>query len=914
MQKTKYLLFLSFCLLIPTSAKALSVGEIKNRDFCNTKKTELAYANPDGSLSNKACYDSYEEAKTVMNTSTEDGSDNLVIIEDGMIVDAKYAFIDYDQKISSTTYIYKNKNDTSSYSYIKGGPSDDAVLLEVDYPTKRIKIKVAGLTGWIHKYEDDQTTSSSSYGSNQYDIIPVSWTKSPSFYEVGVVSDTKEEYIRHALPQNLLGTKPTNYIKFGKKPPMLNNGKYYSYDGIYFYKDIKTMINDYKAGNYNNAVNSNEPYYNFYLYLNYRTKSNYTGEDIDKYIKDVKKYTASNSKFYDSGKYFESAQNNYGINLALMFSVGANESAYGTSNIAMTKNNLFGLNAVDTSPGESASMYASVEDCINTYAYSWLSYGFIQPGDWRWHGSNLGTKDQGLNVKYASDPYWGESAAARYYELDKYYDFQDYNSYEQAVLKEKSDTGIKAYKDPNGLPVSSQFYKFYLKNVPIVILKEVTGPAVNGNTTWYQITSDPTLDPNTLEYIGDSKSNPRYTYDWNKMLVYVPASYFVKINTKETTNLLQNPIDQGGEEEKPTPSPSTSPTPSPTPSPTVSPTPSVSPTPTPSPSPTPSPTDTPILPNNPNSSLKEKVNNNYYFNELTMSDNKVTVSGHLSIQGVNNPKDKTKNYMIFKNVLTNKEYYYKLDSWTGSFIMTNPEESIKYDYTGGWFKSTLDLSFLPQGDYQMYVEVANSDSKVRRNFNNLFYKEITRKNTSSTKRGYQFLMNYLERSMPMELTIRDEGLISSKNPPTRDMMYNSYTTLTLSGSKLRIRGTSHNVGVNYSANTNVERTVVLENIQTFIRKVYNAGSITTGDYQVTLKVSDGFDKTRVWYDTTIDINNLNTGVYAIYLKTKAGSNEDYGELNDILFKTLNQQTTINGKKAYLRRVNNKRYRIELVIE
>ena len=900
MKKLKYLLF-SLCILVPISTNALSASEIKNRDFCNTKKVELAYANIDGSLSNKACFDTYQEAKKVMDSETDNDSDNLVIIENGMIVDAKYALIDYEQKYA-ITYIYKNKNDTSAYSYIKGGDSDDAVLLEVDYSSKKAKIKVSGLVGWIHKYEDDQTASSETYGYNQYDIIPLSWAKTPSYYEVGNLKDSNgkviEEYIRHVLPNNLFGTKPNTYIKYGKKPAMLNLGKYYSYDGIYFYNNIKTMINDYKNNVYTNAINKDDPYYNFYLYLNYRTKSNYTSDDIDQYIELVKKYTADTSKFYSSGKYFEDAQNNYGINLALMFAVGANESTYGTSAIAMSKNNLFGLNAVDSSPGESASIYESVEDCINTYAYSWLSYGYIQPGDYRWHGSNLGNKNQGLNVKYASDPYWGESAAARYYELDKYYDFQDYNSYQQAVLKANYEDGIKVYKDPNGLAVSSKYYRYYLKDSPIVILKEVTGPSVDGNTTWYQITSDPNLNPDNMEYIGDSKSNPRYLYYWDKMLVYVPATYFVKINIQDGENLLQvkeeNP-NPGEGEEKPTPSPS--------------------PSPTPSPSPSPSPIS-PILKENPNSNLITKTNNNYYFNQLEMKEHKLTISGHLSIQGMNNLKTNTKNYMIFKNMLTNKEYYYKLDSWTGSFEMNNPEESVKYDYSGGWFKSTLDLSFLPQGDYQIYIEVASDNYKVRRNFNNLFYKEITRKNTSSSGRGYQFLMNYLERSMPMELTIRDNGLISSKNPPTNDMMYNTYTTLTLSGTKLRLRGTSHNVGINYSSSAPVERTLVFENISTFKRKTYDIGSITTGDYQVTLKVSDGFDKTRVWYDTTIDLAsaNLESGVYAIYFKTKVSDKEDYGELNDILFKTLDQQTTINGKKVFLRRVNNKRYRIELVIE
>ena len=44
----------------------------------------------------------------------------------------------------------------------------------------------------------------------------------------------------------------------------------------------------------------------------------------------------------------------------------------------------------------------------------------------RYYGGYLGDKASGMNVKYASDPYWGEKAAANYYSFDKKYGLQDY--------------------------------------------------------------------------------------------------------------------------------------------------------------------------------------------------------------------------------------------------------------------------------------------------------------------------------------------------------------------------------------------------------------------------------------------------------------------------------------------------------
>jgi len=191
---------------------------------------------------------------------------------------------------------------------------------------------------------------------------------------------------------------------------------------------------------------------------------------------------------------------------------------------------------------------------------------------------------------------------------------------------------------------------------------------------------------------------------------------------------------------------------------------------------------------------------------------------------------------------------------------------------------------------------------------------MVRKFTTSNNKGFLFQMNYYDSQVPLELTVRNEGLISSVNPPTNDIMYNTFSKLELTGNNLHIRGTSHNVGIEYSQNTNVERTIILENTSTYQRYAYNASSITNGDYKVNLIVSDGLDKTRAWFDTSLDISNLQQGIYAIYIKTKGAGGEDYGELNDLLYTEINQKTTINGKSVYLRRVDNKRFRIELVIE
>ena len=566
MKKIIVILILTITFL-NTHVFALSPGEIKIRGtVCQEeeKKIELAYAEDNGTLTTKTCFDTYENAKKEMNSLNDEKSDTLVIIEDGMIIDAKYALIDYDQT-SDTKYtnVYSDKDIKTRITYIKTttSTSDDAVLLELDYETKRIKIKVNDMIGWIPKYEYEGTKT-----NILYDIVPINWVKSANYYEV------TEEKIIHQLPGNIYGNKSAEPLPLGPKPEMLEPGNYYSYDGHYFYKDLKTMIQDYKNNTYTSSVNKDNPYYNYYQYLSFRTKTNYNIDNINHYLE---KNTSSSSKLYKTGELFIKYQDLYGINASLMLAIGINESGWGNSNIAQTKNNLFGLNAVDQTPGESANYFKTVEDCINDYAYTWLSYGYVQPGDTRFKGANLGTKSEGLNVHYASDTYWGEKAASYYYQLDKYFGLQDYNTYQIAVLKENQTDKVYAYKSPNGEKVSNDFYQYKIKNSSVVVLDVINDEKTN--TTWYKIMSDPTLDEN-LNYIGSSKSNPRIEYKILQNQVYVDASYFLLTNKKIEEEEKEDTLP---EEETPTVTPT--PTPSETPN----------PTPTPTPTPTPIP-DTPI--------------------------------------------------------------------------------------------------------------------------------------------------------------------------------------------------------------------------------------------------------------------------------------------------------------------------------
>ena len=136
-----------------------------------------------------------------------------------------------------------------------------------------------------------------------------------------------------------------------------------------------------------------------------RSQSSYRGEEIDTLFNGM---LNKDSKMKDTGKVFVSNQDTYGVNALLITSIRTNESNWGKSSISQKKNNLFGLNATDASPGINANQYSSVAACIEDFANGWMSRGYLYPKDYRYNGGFLGNKASGLNVKYASDPYWGE--------------------------------------------------------------------------------------------------------------------------------------------------------------------------------------------------------------------------------------------------------------------------------------------------------------------------------------------------------------------------------------------------------------------------------------------------------------------------------------------------------------------------
>ena len=525
-KKILLLALFAFCIIIfPKETYAFSSENYKNKSLCGNY--EVAGMHSDGVIDPVACLNTFEEAQAWMK---KNGADDLVVFGKvagkTKILDANLALVDLSVNPETLTYFYTDKEKTSSYTYMDTGSlygGVDGALISASYSNAHgrfvIKVKIGNFTGWIL-----DTT---------YEIVPLTWVKSSSSYTV-TNENIKHNYV-NKIQETYSGSRGSI---IGPKPDMLSPGTYYSYDGKCFYKDRKNMLKDYKNGNYNNAVNKNNEYYNYYMYLSNHTRTSYSSQNIDEYIRNNMGYKmdaygnkaeSGASRLYGKGQFYYYAQEKYGVNALLALSLSRNETGNGTSNLAVNKNNGFGLNAVDSNPYGSASQYVTYAHSILGYASDWITYGYAHPRDWRYFGPQFGDKWIGMNVKYASDTYWSEKMASHYYAFDKAKGLQDYNFYQLGVLKKGA---VWARSDAKNS--AKGIYQYPEAEDGVVIVGEKQGDSVEGNTTWYEVVSDLNIDNNYNEITSGD-------YNWDKT-VYVPATYIKKINKGKNGYISPNEV------------------------------------------------------------------------------------------------------------------------------------------------------------------------------------------------------------------------------------------------------------------------------------------------------------------------------------------------------------------------------------
>ncbi len=444
-----------------------------------------------------------EETVTSMD---EDG--NMQTVESGPKLIENPAEPDKTRKGEPQVVNFRTKNnavtefieqETAKPGYTNGAYGADAVYL--GYANGKYKFMLSGVVGWVKE--------------DEVQVVNLSQAKAVSCYEV------KDGKLLHHIVQDMTTPGYATSLNNGPAPSYLEPGvTYYSYDGHYFYKDYGVMVTDYRKDQRSQSVNPQEPYYNYFQYLPMRSQSSYTGIEVNKMLDGTLK---EGSKMKDTGELFVSNQNTYGVNALLMTGIAANESNWGKSSISQQKNNLFGLNATDKAPGVNANQYESVAACIEDFANGWMSKGYLYPKDYRYNGGFLGNKASGLNVKYASDPYWGEKAANIVWRLDHTMGEKDAGKYTLAVkeIVPKEHVSVNVRKEPSAS--STLLYKTGKAANYVVLVRNQE--AKDG---FYEIQSDGVLDEKRE---GVVKSSGNYSFE--QMYGYMSADYLTLISSSK---------------------------------------------------------------------------------------------------------------------------------------------------------------------------------------------------------------------------------------------------------------------------------------------------------------------------------------------------------------------------------------------
>ena len=490
---------------------------------------EVDVVNDNGQFDQVGCYNSFDEANTVMKRSGNDAvvrhsasySPTKIIAMNAGIA---YAYPMRDGSITLNLNQYNGNKDTympkhrelyyfSTLSYdTDGNGTIHANVTDFD-ATVSLKdvdlIPFKFITNNLNIYLGGNDTTEAKEA-------PFLTKARQSYYQVEQNGNYKELRFVAYSGWAVNGNEPSKVFNtvVGPAAPWINVGDvYYSYNDYDFYTD-RYCTN--KAGTY----------YNYYEFLPLRQKSNIDASAYNLFLQ--QHGYGTDSVLWDTGQLFVDAQNTYGINALMLFAQAACESAWGTSNYAKTRYNLFGYNAFDSDPDQ-ASTFDNVKSAIEKQAGLYLRE-YLNTNDYRFFGSHYGNKGSGIGVKYASSTYYGLTLASIAYSCDKIYNGEDGNlsEYNAMPIGVVNTYGVGIYDAIDGnIMYTTAYGSTYQKNYTVTILEE--------NGDWYKVQSVNYLQ-NGKQF--DTAKQPLTQYDWNNV---------GWIEKKYVTQIGGNAIDSGEE-------------------------------------------------------------------------------------------------------------------------------------------------------------------------------------------------------------------------------------------------------------------------------------------------------------------------------------------------------------------------------
>lgn len=398
-----------------------------------------AVVNNDGSLNiSSTNYSSMDAVPLKNNSEVAVFGDQVVKMQSGMV----YASPSLG---NSVVEVYNSAGGKITYV----APQTEMKYISAD--DRRVKVRVADIDGYVLQSE--------------VSMLPWNAVKNRSYYFVS----------NGNLIHNVRGVNTV----IGKSPGFMSSGiNYYSWDGYLFYLSNGQAVGTHKQ---------------YFQHLPIRSKTSYTADQLLRFINNNTDIEAWEKRYNRQSPLRDKAlidsmikaQNDYNINALFILAAAIHESAWGVSDIATAKKNLYGIKAYDSNPESAAEGFSSFTASVIAFADEYMSRGYTNPASWKYNGGVAGHKGIGVNTWYASDPNWGSRVAGHMYKIDKFLGGADYNRENLYVT-----TGAFNVRNAATTSGSTVLYKYPKANIPVVVLGQVTGQSVSGSTVWYKIISE----------------------------------------------------------------------------------------------------------------------------------------------------------------------------------------------------------------------------------------------------------------------------------------------------------------------------------------------------------------------------------------------------------------------------------------
>lgn len=401
-----------------------------------------------------ATFDSARTAITNPNSQVITTNSQIIKMGSGIV----YSKTDSKQPL---TIIYSDPGLKVQATYITGQQE----MKYLDATESYVKVNVAGMTAYVKQSE--------------VTLVPLATVEGRNYYTTNNARDLVH-YIYNPV------TKTSASYSMGIAPSFMETGKkYYSWDGAEF-----TDTNGQVLGEQ----------YQYFNYLPARTKSTYTAEELDRYINSILaekqalyahnptlfaryKDATTKSKLLGLGPVLKEAEAKHKINALLILAMAMHESDIGMSKYAQDRNNLFGIKAYDSNE-DAAETFPTPMACIDALATRYLNKNYINPYGVYFNGAITGNKSVGFNMKYASDPYWGQKIAGHMYRADKFLGQKDFGVYR---IGKTNATGLNFRTTPEVLGDTNKLYIYRTTGYPVAITGTVTQP---DGSIWLKVLSD----------------------------------------------------------------------------------------------------------------------------------------------------------------------------------------------------------------------------------------------------------------------------------------------------------------------------------------------------------------------------------------------------------------------------------------